>query len=79
MLTLSALLAAALKLLLPALLLIALVLLAAFGRTRPAAIILTHVPFAAVGGLLMLRLWNAAPGAGHHGAPAAEKPKLAAG
>ncbi|MFM2151681.1 MAG: hypothetical protein RL199_116 [Pseudomonadota bacterium] len=39
----------------------------------------TFVPFAAVGGLLMLRLWNAAPGAGHHGAAAPEKPKLAAG
>jgi OPA family glycerol-3-phosphate transporter-like MFS transporter len=39
----------------------------------------TFVPFAAIGGLLMLRLWNAAPGASHHGAPATEKPKLAAG
>jgi cobalt-zinc-cadmium resistance protein CzcA len=36
------------------LLLIALVLLAAFGRMRPAAIILTHVPFAAVGGVVAL-------------------------
>lgn len=42
----------------------------------------TYVPFAAVGALLMLRLWNAKPGAGGHGAPAPaaeEKPKLAAG
>jgi cobalt-zinc-cadmium resistance protein CzcA len=38
------------------LLLIALVLLLAFGRARPAAIILTHVPFAAVGGVVALVL-----------------------
>jgi sugar phosphate permease len=41
----------------------------------------TYVPFAAVGALLMLRLWNAKPGAGGHGAPAPaseEKPKLVA-
>lgn len=39
------------------------------------------VPFAAIGALLMLRLWNAKPGASHHGgaAPTEDKPKLAAG
>lgn len=43
----------------------------------------TYVPFAMIGALLMLRLWNARPGAGGHGgapAPAPEvKPKLVAG
>jgi sugar phosphate permease len=31
---------------------------------------LTAIPFAIIGALLMLRLWNARPGAGHHGAAA---------
>ena len=29
----------------------------------------TYVPFALVGAVLMLRLWNAKPGSGGHGAP----------
>ncbi|MBS2024850.1 MAG: MFS transporter [Deltaproteobacteria bacterium] len=39
---------------------------------------LTQVPFAIVGALLMLKLWNARPGAGHHGgSPPEAKPASA--